>query len=102
MKCMHRVALIAGVAVVALAPAAATHRWNGYHWAGNGTNVTIKVNTTITSQWTASVGKAISDWNKSTELTLTGPSAVAAGARGGKPNSGQNRGLYYTLRQPGR
>src|SRR4029453_16093677 len=91
MKRVHRVALFAGAALAALAPAAANHSGNGYHWAGNGTKSTIKVNTTITSQWSASVGKAISDWDKSTELTLTGPSAVAAGAKRCSPIAGRIR-----------
>src|ERR687888_1030506 len=81
MKKLHRVALAAGAAVLALTPAAATHSWGGYHWAGNGTNLTLKVNTAITSQWNTSVGNAISDWNKSTELTLNGPIPVAATKR---------------------
>ena len=89
MKRMEQVALIVGASVVALAPAAATHRWNGYHWAGNGTSVTIRVNTAITSQWTTSVGKAISDWNKSTELTLKGPNAVSVYRRKCNPIAGQ-------------
>ncbi len=101
MKHLHAVALVAGVALLGLGPAAATHRWNGYHWAGNGTNVTIKVNTTITSQWSASVGKAKTDWDKSTELTLTGPNAVATGARRCNPIAGQIRVCNYTYGQRG-
>jgi len=70
MKTFRRVALVAGTAILALTPASATNSWGGYHWAGNGQNLTLKVNTTITSQWNTSVGNAISDWNQSTELTL--------------------------------
>ena len=89
MKKLHRVALAAGAAVLALTPAAATHSWGGYHWAGNGTNLTLKVNTAITSQWNTSVGNAISDWNKSTELTLNGPIAVSVSMKRCNPIAGQ-------------
>jgi hypothetical protein len=100
MKPTHRLALIAGAALLA-GPAAANHSWNGYHWAGNGTSITIRVNTAITSQWTASVGKAISDWNKSTELTLSGPTAVSAGARRCNPIAGQILVCNYSYGQRG-
>jgi hypothetical protein len=72
---MRRLALATSSALVALTPASATNSWNGYHWAGNGQNLTVMVNTSITSQWDASVGTSISDWNKSTELTLNSQSA---------------------------
>lgn len=71
MKITRRVALVAGTAVLALTPASANHSWGGYHWAGDGSELPIKVNTAITSQWGSSVGTAISDWNSSTELALT-------------------------------
>ena len=68
---LSRLAALAAVSVVALSvPALATHSWGGYHWAGNGSNLTVKVNKAITSQWTTTVNRAISDWNASTELTL--------------------------------
>jgi hypothetical protein len=66
----HRVALAASAAAIAVVPASANHSWNDYHWAGDGQNLTLKVNTSITSQWNASVGTSISDWNQSNELTL--------------------------------
>jgi len=45
MKISSRVALACAVACGAIVPAAATHSWGGYHWAGNGSNLTLKVNT---------------------------------------------------------
>jgi len=71
MRILHRVALAASAAVIALVPASANHSWGGYHWAGDGSNLALKINTTITSQWNASVGTAISDWDQSTELGLS-------------------------------
>jgi hypothetical protein len=73
---IHRIALAAGAAIIALTPAGANHSWGGYHWAGSGQKLTLKVNTAITSQWNASVGGALSDWNQSTELTLNSQAAA--------------------------
>ena len=63
------IALVAGTALLALTPASANHS-TGIHWAGDGQNLTIKVNTAITSEWNESVATAISDWDQSDELTL--------------------------------
>jgi hypothetical protein len=81
MKLIFRVALVGGVALAALTPALATHSWGGYHWAGNGANITLKVNKAITSQWTTSVGTAISDWDASTEFTLIQRTASVSAKR---------------------
>lgn len=89
MRIPTRVALAAAVALGAIVPASATHSWGGYHWAGNGTTVTIRVNTAITSQWNTSVGNSISDWNASSELALNGPTAVSVSAKRCNPISGQ-------------
>ncbi|HKC03338.1 MAG TPA: hypothetical protein VKC17_08550 [Sphingomicrobium sp.] len=90
MKVSTRVALAACVALGAMVPASATNSWGGYHWAGNGSNVTIKVNKAITSQWTTSVNNSISDWNASNELTLTNQNAPAGtSAKKCSPIAGQ-------------
>jgi len=83
-----RAALVAGVTIAALTPAIASHSWGGYHWAGNGQNLTLRVNTAITSQWNTSVNVAISDWNQSNELTLTG-NPVSANTKKCNPIAGQ-------------
>jgi hypothetical protein len=88
MKIVNRVALAACVALGALTPASANNSWGGYHWAGNGSNVTIKVNTAITGQWTTSVGGSIADWNSSNELTLNSATSSAA-TRKCNPVAGQ-------------
>ena len=75
MRRIFRLTLVVGAALVALSPAAANHSWNGYHWAGDGTTLSLKVNKAITSQWTVAVGTAIADWDQSTELSLTGQAA---------------------------
>ena len=67
---------ITAVAVSVLAvPASASHSWGGYHWGGDGSELPLRVNRAITSQWTTSVDKAVSDWAKSTELALTNQAA---------------------------
>ena len=88
MKTSTRVALAACVALGAIAPASATHSWGGYHWAGNGSNLTLTVNKAITSQWTASVNTAIADWNASNELTLNSATS-SANRRKCNPIAGQ-------------
>lgn len=87
-KLLIRVALISGAALIALTPAVANHSWGGYHWAGNGQNLAIKVNTATSSQWNSSVGTAISDWDQSTELTLTRATS-SAGTKKCNPIAGQ-------------
>ena len=66
MNLSTQIGLAACVALGAIAPASATHSWGGYHWAGDGQNLTLKINTAITSQWNTSVNGAVADWNTST------------------------------------
>src|SRR3989337_273453 len=87
-KSIFRVALAAGAALAALTPALATHSWGGYHWAGNGQNLTLKINTATTAQWNTSINTAIADWNQSTELTLSRVT-VSANAKKCSPIAGQ-------------
>lgn len=77
MKGIFRITLMVGAALAALSPAAADHSWNDYHWAGDGTTLSLNVNKAITSQWTVAVDTAIADWEQSTELSLTGQVAPA-------------------------
>ena len=100
MKVMRRLALAASTASLALTAASATNSWNGYHWAGNGQNLTVVVNTAITSQWNTSVAGSISDWNQSKELTLNGQ-ASAADPRKCSPVAGQVLVCNYTYGKRG-
>jgi hypothetical protein len=72
---LHRIALATGIVLFSLTPAAANHAI-GVHWAGDGQNLVLKVNTSITPQWDAPVATAISDWDQSTELTLHSQTVV--------------------------
>ena len=100
MKSMRRLALASSAAFLTLTPASATNSWNGYHWAGNGTNLTVTVNTSITSQWNTSVAGSLSDWRKSTELTLNAQSS-AADPRKCNPIAGQVLVCNYTYGKRG-
>jgi hypothetical protein len=100
MKIPTRVALATAVTLGAIVPASANHSWNGYHWAGDGTNLSIKVNKAITSQWTTSVGNSISDWDASNELTLSSQTA-AVDPRKCNPISGQVLVCNYTYGKRG-
>lgn len=88
MKSATRIGLAACVVLGAITPASANHSWGGYHWAGDGSETPIKVNTSITAQWNTSVAGSISDWDTSTELTLSSATSSAS-AKKCSPISGQ-------------
>lgn len=88
-KTFLRVALVAGASLLAAGSAIASHSWSGYHWAGDGLNLALKVNTAITSQWNTSINDAIADWDQSTEMTLNGPIPGSASAKRCSPIAGQ-------------
>lgn len=68
-------ARVCGLAALATAliaaPAIANHSWNNYHWANASGPVSLTVNVSVTSQWSASVNKAVADWKGSAVLDLT-------------------------------
>ncbi len=97
-----RLTLTAGAALAIISPANADHAWSNYHWAGAGTELPLKINLKITSQWTASVNRGIADWNQSTELALTSQTAPAATtAKRCNPIAGQVLVCNYTYGQRG-
>lgn len=75
MQKIIRLALVGGAAMAALTPALATHSWGGYHWATNGSGLSLKVNTAVTSDWASYVGTAIADWDSSRTLALSSQTA---------------------------
>ena len=70
MKHFHHLALFAGVAMLAMTPASATHSWGGYHWATGGKGLDVTVNLAITPEWTTALNGAVADWEKSRSLGL--------------------------------
>ena len=87
-KLAMNLALVSGAAIAAATPALATHSWGGYHWAGSGSELPLRVNTAITSQWQTSVTDSIADWNSSNELSLSRANSSASPKRC-NPISGQ-------------
>lgn len=81
----------APVALVALALApnvSATHSWNGYHWARTANPFTIKLGNNVSSQWTASLNGASSDWSASDVLNTTVVTGLA-NPKNCRPTSGR-------------
>lgn len=60
-------ALVVGFAVT---PAAASHSWNGYHWARSG-EARLTILSSVTSNWSNALSVANSDWNRSAYLQNT-------------------------------
>lgn len=76
------VAAIAAISLgVAASPAAASHSWNGYHWARTANPFALKVGNNLTADWVTSYRTALSDWSASSVLDLT---EVAGGTTGRK------------------
>jgi hypothetical protein len=71
MKPRHRIALVAGAALLALTPASANHSWGNYHWATMGHGLDVTVVYSVTPKWTTYVNGAVADWEKSRKLSLT-------------------------------
>lgn len=90
MKIFRRVALFTCVALGALTPASANHSWGGYHWATNGSGLSLTVNTAVSAAWTSSVGTAISDWESSKVLALTQRDASGISTKKCSPIAGQS------------
>jgi len=88
-KSIIRVALISGAALAALTPAIASHSWGGYHWSMSGPKVQLDVLKAITSQWNTSVNTAISDWNQSSVIALTGQTAAGVNTKKCSPIAGK-------------
>ena len=64
MKDLRRIALAAGVAMLALTPARANHQWSDYHWARTTANaLSLKMNTAVEPAWQPYVTTAIQDWD---------------------------------------
>ncbi|HEV2779073.1 MAG TPA: hypothetical protein VGX25_06680 [Actinophytocola sp.] len=51
-------------------PAAASHSWNGYHWARSG-EARLTILSSVTSNWSNALSVANSDWNRSAYLQNT-------------------------------
>lgn len=67
---MRRLPLSAAVALLVSAAlagsAAASHSWNGYHWARQANPFTVMLGDDVSTQWDAYLSNAASDWSQST------------------------------------
>ena len=74
MKTIIRVALVAGVALAALTPAIASHRWSTYHWIKGSAELVVPVGDNVSSKWDTYLVTAINGdangqgWNASTKI----------------------------------
>jgi hypothetical protein len=72
MKLLGALGAAAAVFVVlGVAPASASHSWNGYHWARTSNPFTIKLGDNLSSTWKSYLSTASSDWSKSNVLDTT-------------------------------
>ena len=90
MKKLYMRAALLTCATIAVSPAFANHSWGGYHWSKSGSKVQLEVRKAITSQWTTSVNRAITDWNQSTVIALTGVTASGVKHQEMQPGRRQN------------
>jgi hypothetical protein len=69
--------VVAGLGLAA-GDALATHSWGGYHWARTANPFTLKVGNNVTgAAWNTALAGAISDWNASNVLNLTGVAGLS-------------------------
>jgi hypothetical protein len=88
---MRRILVVAVSAAcfgVAAAPAAAGHRWNGYHWARTANPFALKLGDNVTAAWDTYLMNASNTWSRATVLDTT---VVAGQARSKtcRPTSGR-------------
>lgn len=84
---MRKVLALATAAVVSCAlaaPAAASHSWNGYHWARTSNPFTVQSGDNVTSAWDSYLRQAAGDWSKSTNGNPLHTTVVAGSTTGRK------------------
>lgn len=59
------------------ASAYANHSWGSYHWARSSNPLQLKIERQLTSKWVSAFNTAVSDWDKSTVLSLEGATTNA-------------------------
>lgn len=85
--------VVAAASVVPVAPAAASHSWNGYHWARTANPFTLMLGDNLTATWEPYYTTSAADWS-STATNAANPLravTVAGGTTGRKcrPTSGR-------------
>ena len=80
---MRKKLALAAVALVALTSvggALANHSWGSYHWSRAANPLVLDVGDNVNSGWDSYLNDAISDWDASSVLTLTGVSGGTTGS----------------------
>jgi hypothetical protein len=90
MSASRRLAVLASLAVVLLAPGAtsASHAWGNYHWARTANPFTLQVGDNVSSAWDAYLDEAIADWSQSNVLDLAKASGGTR-AKNCRPTAGR-------------
>ena len=82
---MRRVLILVSIAAVSAAmaapPAAASHAWNGYHWARRSNPFTIQLGDNVSTAWDSYLVTAASDWSKDTAGNPLNATVVAGSTR---------------------
>jgi hypothetical protein len=78
------------LACASIAPAAqASHSWNGYHWAGPGNGINLKLGDNVSSTWEPILATTSSDWSVSDELNTSIVAGAAGTVKKCRPNAGR-------------
>lgn len=77
MKLRSKLLVAASAATLFASPAAANHSWGNYHWSRSSNPLQLTIEKQLTSNWDSYFDIAVSDWNSSDVLALTGASSNA-------------------------
>jgi hypothetical protein len=80
---MGKVLALVGVALASVAlvgTALADHAWGNYHWSRTANPLALNVGDNVTSGWDSYLNEAISDWNSSSVLELSGVTGGTTGS----------------------
>jgi hypothetical protein len=73
--------------LLAVGTAAANHSWGNYHWARSSNPLQLSIGSNVSSTYSTNLGTAVSDWDRSTVLSLT--QVGGAGLRNCDPVAGR-------------
>jgi len=79
---MRKIALavVTLVALTSVGGALANHSWGSYHWARTANPLALNLGDNVNSGWDSYLNEAISDWDASSVLALTGVSGGTTGS----------------------
>jgi hypothetical protein len=71
-KAIAVVAVVLVAALTSIGTALANHSWGNYHWERASNPLVLNVGDNVNSDWDSYLNEAISDWDQSSVLALTG------------------------------